>query len=151
MLILSDILYDNKIALTFSLIVSALITILSILPLAIARYSKGISIQKIKEPRALFEFIPRWGKRAKWAHDNTLESFSLYAPSALLCIFTLQPPFFESELIFIVSFLYPTLRFIYIPAYIFNLGVLRAFLWGGSVFCSGCLYFHSLKNIMYNF
>jgi uncharacterized MAPEG superfamily protein len=37
-------------------------------------------------PRAIFERLPAWGKRAAWAHQNCFEALTLHASACLLCL-----------------------------------------------------------------
>lgn len=40
----------------------------------------------LANPRAMFERLPDWGKRAAWAHQNCFEALSLHAHAFLLCL-----------------------------------------------------------------
>ncbi|MEB3291812.1 MAG: MAPEG family protein [Synechococcales bacterium] len=35
-------------------------------------------------PRALFDKLPDWGKRATWAHQNAWEAFTIFTAAALM-------------------------------------------------------------------
>jgi uncharacterized MAPEG superfamily protein len=35
-------------------------------------------------PRALFDQLPDWGKRATWAHQNAWEAFAIFTAAALM-------------------------------------------------------------------
>ena len=131
---------NNLNALTLSLIANAILTLLSILPVAIARYYPSITFRRIKEPRAFFYYLPRWAKRAKWAHDNTFEAFIIHSPAVILNIIHLDKFPVSLDLIIVFSLLHPFLRILYIFSYIFDRALLRLFFWGGSMICSGVLY-----------
>jgi uncharacterized MAPEG superfamily protein len=46
-----------------------------------ARMSAGYDMNA---PRAMFDRLPEWGKRATWAHQNSWESFLLFTAAALM-------------------------------------------------------------------
>ena len=48
----------------------------------------GYSIENMSAPRALFDELPDFGKRAVWCHQNCWESISIHAPACLLCLIT---------------------------------------------------------------
>jgi uncharacterized MAPEG superfamily protein len=52
---------------------------------AIARFNVGMDLGA---PRALFDQLPDYGKRATWAHQNSFETFAPYAAAALMAYAT---------------------------------------------------------------
>ena len=66
---------------------SVLVVLLSIIPLTIGRIKAGYSIKNMSAPRAFFDQLPNFGKRAVWCHQNCWESITLHAPASLLCIY----------------------------------------------------------------
>ncbi len=138
-------------AYALSLILSALIVLISIVPLAIARYPKGMTLRNVESPRLLSEELSRWGRRSEWAHKNTIETFTLHAPSTILAIIVSYEYNSPLPLMTITAALFhPLLRLFYIISYILNVPVLRAFFWGGSIGCTGIIYFESVKVLMYS-
>jgi uncharacterized MAPEG superfamily protein len=69
-----------------SLVLAGLVVVLSVVPLGAARSQANFTMADLQAPRAMFERLPAWGKRASWAHQNSLEAFSLHAPACLLCL-----------------------------------------------------------------
>lgn len=50
------------------------------LAVAYARFQVGMDLSA---PRAMFDRLPDYGKRATWAHQNSIETFAPYAAAAL--------------------------------------------------------------------
>ena len=105
----------------WSLCLSVVVVLLSTIPLTLGRIKAGYSIENMSAPRALFDELPDFGKRAVWCHQNCWESISIHAPACLLCILT-SP---DSNLSFLDAWIHPFLRFLYIGAYVFNIPVAR--------------------------
>ena len=103
-----------QVAFAWSLCLSVGVVLLSIIPLTIGRVKAGYSVENMSAPRALFDELPSFGKRAVWCHQNCWESISLHAPACLLCLITLT----DSTIAIIAAFIHPIFRFLYIGAYI---------------------------------
>ena len=69
-----------------------------------------IPVENMSAPRALFDQLPDFGKRAVWCHQNCWESISIHAPACVLCLITLP----DSNLSLIAAWMHPLLRFLYI-------------------------------------
>ena len=78
-----------QVAFAWSLCLSVGVVLLSIIPLTIGRVKAGYSVENMSAPRALFDELPSFGKRAVWCHQNCWESISLHAPACLLCLISL--------------------------------------------------------------
>lgn len=127
-----------------SLVLAGLVVVLSVVPLGAARSQANFTMADLQAPRAMFERLPAWGKRASWAHQNSFEAFSLHAPACLLCLLAGV----DSPLAVLVAWLHPLLRLIYIPAYVANLPPLRALCWAAGLVCSALLYLEGLKAVL---
>ena len=127
-----------------SLCLSVLVVLLSTIPLTLGRIKAGYSIENMSAPRALFDELPDFGKRAVWCHQNCWESISIHAPACLLCLITLP----NSNLSLIAAWIHPLLRFLYIFAYIFNIPVARGLLWANGVFTTLILYKEGTTQLM---
>ena len=128
-----------------SLVLSALVVIISIIPLAYARYGNGFKLQYLNSPRTLYKYLPAWGKRATWAHKNSFESFALHSPALLiLIILSLYKVYLPTRVVDFVL-LYPVFRVIYLFAYLADYAFLRALTWGGGMFCTILIYFYIVK------
>ncbi len=131
-------------AFAWSLLLAGAVVIASVVPLGAARSQADFSLADLSAPRAMFDRLPAWGKRASWAHQNSFEAFSLHAPAALLCLVAGA----DSPVAIAAAWLHPLLRLLYIPAYVANVPPLRALCWAGGLLCSGLLYVEGLKAIL---
>ena len=125
-----------QIVFAWSLCLSVLVVLLSTIPLTLARIKAGYSVDNMSAPRALFDELPDFGKRAVWCHQNCWESISIHAPACLLCMVT-SP---DSNLSLLAAWIHPFLRFLYIGAYVFNIPVARGLIWASGIFTTLVLY-----------
>ena len=128
----------------WSLLLASATVIASVVPLGAARSQANFEIADLAAPRAMFERLPDWGKRAAWAHQNSFEAFTLHAPAALLCLVAGV----DAPLVIVAAWLHPLLRLIYIPAYVANLPPLRALCWAGGLVCTSLLYLEGLRAVL---
>ena len=119
-----------------SLCFSSLVVIFSILPLTIGRIKAGYSTSNMSAPRALFDELPDFGKRAVWCHQNCWESLSMHAPACLLCL--ISSP--NSEICIYASLFHPFIRLLYIGAYVFDRPRIRGLCWASGIFSTVILY-----------
>ena len=131
-----------------SLVFSGAVVIASIIPLGAARSQADFTLDDMKAPRAMFDRLPDWGKRASWAHQNSFEAFGLHAPAALLALIAVLQSGELQGLAMPAALLQPVLRLIYLPAYVANVPPLRGLCWAGALLCSGILYIEGLKALM---
>ena len=120
----------------WSLCLSVLVVLLSTIPLTLGRVKAGYSMENMSAPRALFDELPDFGKRAVWCHQNCWESISIHAPACLLCILT-SP---DSNFSLLAAWIHPFLRFLYIGAYVFDIPVARGLIWASGIFTTLVLY-----------
>lgn len=131
-------------AFAWSLALAAGVVVASVVPLGAARSQANFQIEDLAAPRAMFDRLPDWGKRASWAHQNSFEAFTLHAPAALLCLLAGV----DAPVAIAAAWLHPLLRLIYIPAYVANVPPLRALCWATGLACSGLLYLEGLKGVL---
>jgi uncharacterized MAPEG superfamily protein len=131
-------------AFAWSLLLAGAVVIASVVPLGAARSQADFSLADLSAPRAMFDRLPAWGKRASWAHQNSFEAFSLHAPAALLCLVAGV----DAPVAIAAAWLHPLLRLLYVPAYVANVPPLRALCWAAGLLCSGLLYVEGLKAIL---
>ena len=137
----------------WSLLLSSAVVVFSTVPLGAARSQADFQMADLAAPRAMFERLPAWGKRAAWAHQNCFEAFSLHAPAALLCLLagvgagTEAPPLAVTAAL-TAAWLHPALRLAYIGAYVGNVPPLRGLCWAGGLTCSGILYVEGLRVLL---
>jgi len=72
--------------LAWALLLAAGVVVASLVPLGAARSQADFTLTDLEAPRAMFERLPAWGKRANWAHQNSFEAFTLFAPACLLTL-----------------------------------------------------------------
>ena len=128
----------------WSLCLSVVVVLLSTIPLTLGRIKAGYSIENMSAPRALFDELPDFGKRAVWCHQNCWESISIHAPACLLCLITLT----DSNTAIIAAWSHPFLRFLYIGAYVFNIPAARGLIWAFGIFSTLILYKEALYKLL---
>ena len=128
----------------WSLLLAAGVVVFSIVPLGVARSQANFQMADLGAPRAMFERLPAWGKRAAWAHQNCFEAFTLHAPAALLCLVAGV----TSPVAIAAAWIHPLLRLAYIGMYVGNVPPLRGLCWAGALTCSGLLYVEGLKALL---
>lgn len=132
----------------WSLVLAGAVVIASLFPLAAARSKADFTPADLAAPRAMFERLPAWGKRASWAHQNCFESFSLHAPACLLALFAAHTGAAPTALAIAAAWLHPALRLGYIGAYVANLPPLRSLCWAGAILCTALLYSEGLRGVL---
>jgi uncharacterized MAPEG superfamily protein len=128
----------------WSLLLAAGVVVFSVVPLGAGRSRANFQATDLAAPRAMFERLPAWGKRAAWAHQNCFEAFTLHAPAALLCLVAGV----ASPAAVAAAWIHPALRLAYIGAYVGNVPPLRGLCWAGGLTCSGILYAEGLKAVL---
>jgi len=97
------------------------------LVMAISRFQVGYDIGA---PRAAFDKLPDYAKRATWAHQNSWEAFILYSVAALMAYTTHQ----DSAMVVNSALGFTAARLFYSIFYIINFPIGRSLMFGvGSV------------------
>ena len=130
--------------LAWALLAAAGVVVASLVPLGAARSQADFTVADLGAPRAMFERLPSWGKRASWAHQNSFEAFTLFAPACLLALVTGVHGTLATGL----ALAWPALRLIYIGAYVANQPPLRSLCWAGARVCTGVLYVEGLRAVL---
>jgi len=133
-----------QVVFAWSLCLAVGVVLLSIIPLTIGRVKAGYSVDNMSAPRALFDELPSFGKRAVWCHQNCWESISLHAPACLLCLITLT----DSNIATISALIHPIFRFLYIVAYVFDFPIARGLLWALGILTTLLLYKEALTQLI---
>ena len=131
-------------AFAWSLCLSAVVVLLSIGPLTYGRVKAGYSAENMSAPRALFDELPDFGKRAVWCHQNCWESITLHAPACLLCLIAGV----VSPVAVIAAWVHPFVRAFYIFAYVADIPSARGFCWASALLCSILLYKEGLSALL---
>ena len=132
-----------QIVFAWSLCLSVVVVLLSVIPLTLGRIKAGYSTENMSAPRALFDELPDFGKRAVWCHQNCWESISIHAPACLLCLITAP----DSNLSLLAAWAHPILRFLYIGAYVLNFPSARGLIWATGILTTLVLYKEGLTQL----
>ena len=127
----------------WSLLLAAGVVVFSTVPLGAARSQANFQMDDLAAPRAMFELLPAWGKRAAWAHQNCFEALTLHAPAALLCLVAGV----GSPVALAAAWIHPALL-AYIGVYVGNVPAVRGLCWAGGLVCTGVLYAEGLKAVL---
>jgi len=114
---------------------AAILVILSKAPLALAMAKEGKGYDN-RHPRAQQDRLTGWGKRALAAHQNTIESFPIFAAGMIIGSFGQAS---QQGLIWCGS-LFLLCRLLYIYFYVADVHFLRSMVWGGAYFASLAAY-----------
>ncbi len=98
---------------------AAILVYAPFLVVAYARLQVGLDLSA---PRAMFEKLPDYGKRATWAHQNSFETFTLFAVAALSAYVTGQ----NSALVAYCAIAFVIARVFYSIFYIVNIPLGRS-------------------------
>lgn len=110
-----------------SIAVAAALVYFPYLVVAVTRFQVGFDISA---PRAAFDNLPDYGKRATWAHQNSWEAFMLYSVAALMAYVTHQ----DSQTVINCAIGFTISRLLYSIFYIINIPLARSLMFGiGSV------------------
>ena len=132
-----------QITYSLSLCLSVVVVLASIIPLTLGRIKAGYSVENMSAPRALFNDLPEFGKRAVWCHQNCWESISLHAPACLFCLLTIP----DSNLAIIAAWTHPVARLLYIFAYVLNIPAARGLCWATGLLSTIILYKEGILQI----
>lgn len=132
----------------WSLVLSGAVVVLSMLPMGASRSQSDFTAADMAAPRAMFERLPAWGKRASWAHQNCFEAFTLHAPACLLCLLAGPAVAVASPLVVAAAWIHPALRLAYIGAYVANVPLLRSLCWAGGLVTTALLYGEGLRAVL---
>ncbi|MBD0334699.1 MAG: MAPEG family protein [Cyanobacteria bacterium Co-bin13] len=106
-----------------SIVIGAVLIYLPFLVVGYARFQVGYDISA---PRAMFDKLPPYAKRAAWAHQNSFEAFALFAPAALMAYVTGQ----ASQVAIGAAIVYLVSRTLYPIFYILDVPLLRSLMFG---------------------
>lgn len=132
----------------WSLLLSGAVVVASLIPLGAARSKADFKPSDLAAPRAMFDRLPDWGKRANWAHQNCFEAFTLHAPACLLALVAALHGAPMAATAVLAAWLHPALRLGYIGAYVANVPLLRSLCWASGILCTALLYGEGLKGLL---
>ncbi|MEG3438005.1 MAPEG family protein [Pannus brasiliensis CCIBt3594] len=113
------------------------------LPFLVVGYARARVGYDTAAPRALFEKLPDYGKRATWAHQNSFEAFMVYAAAALMAYVTGV----TDNLAIACAIAFVVARVLFSLFYITNIPIARSLMFGIGTACTGTLFALSLIHI----
>jgi uncharacterized MAPEG superfamily protein len=117
--------------------------VLIYIPFTVVGYARLIVGYDMGAPRAMFDKLPDYAKRATWAHENAFEAFTVFAPAALMAYVTGQ----NSSLAIGCAIAFVVVRLLYAVFYIFNVPLARSLMFAIGSLCSGTLYVLSILSV----
>ena len=94
-------------------------------PYIFVAYARITNNYDMSAPRAMFDRLPDYAKRATWAHQNSFEVFILFTAAALMVYVTGNSSTYTNLLV--VGFLGS--RFLFSVGYIADIPILRSLMW----------------------
>jgi len=106
------------------------------LPFLLVAYARvQIGYEAFATPRAKFDKLPPYAQRATWAHQNSFETFIVFASAALMAYVTGV----NSTTAAVAAIAFVVARFLYSIFYIVNIPLLRSLMFAVSSFGSATL------------
>ena len=106
----------------YCIVIAFLLIYLPFLAVAYARLNLGYDQSA---PRAMFDKLPPYAQRATWAHQNSFETFMIFAVAALMAYATGV----NSELAAWAALSFITARLFYSVFYILNIPILSSLMY----------------------
>ncbi|HEY9637545.1 MAG TPA: MAPEG family protein [Coleofasciculaceae cyanobacterium] len=110
------------------------------LPFLVVAYARVTVGYDIGAPRAMFDKLPPYAQRATWAHQNSFETFTIFAIGAVMAYVTGQ----NSSLAIGAAITFVISRLLYSAFYIFNIPLARSLMFVIGSACSAILFVLSL-------
>lgn len=126
--------------LLYSIVAAAISVYLPFLLVGYARAKVGYDTSA---PRAMFDQLPDYAKRATWAHQNGFETFMIYSAAALMAYVTGV----SSSLAANCAITFVILRLLFSLFYITNIPIARSLMFGLGSLCTYTLFGLSLIKI----
>lgn len=126
--------------LLYSIAGAALLVYVPFLVVAYGRLQSGYDQ---RAPRAVFEKLPPYAQRATWAHQNSFESFMLFAAAALMAYVTQQDSIWVAG----AAIAYLVARLLFSLFYILDIPLARSLMFGIGTLCIATLMGTSLTSL----
>ncbi len=104
-------------------------------PFLVVAYARARVGYDMSAPRAIFDKLPPYAQRATWAHQNSFETFMVFATAALMAYVTGV----NSTLATYAAPAFVVARFFYSLFYILDVPILRSLSFATGSLCSGTL------------
>jgi uncharacterized MAPEG superfamily protein len=112
-------------------------------PFLLVAYGRVSAGYDTAAPRAMFDKLPAFAQRATWAHQNSFESFSLFAAAALMAYVTGVDSVWAAG----AAIAYLVARFFYSVFYVLNLPIGRSLMFAVGSAGIGTLMLASLSKL----
>jgi uncharacterized MAPEG superfamily protein len=120
---------------------AAVLIYLPYILVAIGRFQAGFDMGA---PRAIFDKLPDYAKRANWAHQNSFETFVTFAAAALMAYVTKQDSPYAANL----AIAFVGSRFLFSVFYIINFPIGRSLMFGVGSFATASLMIMSIQSAL---
>jgi uncharacterized MAPEG superfamily protein len=127
--------------LLYSIAVAAVLVYLPFLLVGYGRLQAGYDTSA---PRAMFDKLPSYAQRATWAHQNSFESFGLFAAAALMAYVTQV----DSANAAYATLAYLIARLLFSVFYILNVPLLRSLMFAVGSVAIASLMLQSLSQVV---
>jgi len=114
--------------------------VLIYLPFLVVGYARANVGYDISAPRAIFDKLPPYAQRAGWAHQNSFETFMIFAVAALMAYVTKV----NSTVAVVAAIAFVVARLLYSIFYILNIPLLRSLMFAIGTLSSVTLMFFSI-------
>lgn len=114
------------------------------LPFVAVAYARVRNKPDFSAPRAMFDQLPDWAKRATWAHQNAWEAFAIFTAAALMAIVSGV----DSDLARLQVIAHVSARTLFPVFYIANIPALRSLMFGIGSLSAFALMFASVTHSM---
>ena len=105
------------------------------LPFLVVAYERVRVGFDIASPRTMFDKLPPYAQRATWAHQNSFEALTIFAPAALMAYVTGV----NSSIAINGAIAFVVARLLYSVFYIGNIPLARSLMFALGSLCSGIL------------
>ena len=122
----------------YSIAAAAVLIYVPFLPVAYARVQIGDEM--LSTPRAMFDKLPPYAQRATWAHQNSFETFMIFATAALMAYITGV----NSSTAQIAAIAFVVARLLHSIFYILNIPLLRSLMFAIGILGCATLFFLSI-------
>ncbi|MGH1396599.1 MAG: MAPEG family protein [Trichormus sp.] len=100
--------------------------VLIYVPFLVVAYARARSGFDYSAPRAIFDKLPPYAQRATWAHQNSFETFMVFAAAALMAYVTGV----DSVIAVWAAIAFVVARLLFSIFYILNIPLLRSLMFG---------------------
>lgn len=135
--------FSVRSVLLYGIAAAGVLVYLPFLLVAAGRLQTGYNRAAMAAPRAMFDKLPGYAQRATWAHQNSFESFTLFAAAALMAYVAGV----STSIATLAVLVYTLARLLYSIFYVANAPILRSLMFAMGSLCIGTLVVLSLLQV----